>query len=245
MNTRKARVDGASRGLNRSDLGDVYDNRPMQHSEFESAIKEHVQPGWTVLDAGAGEGGSRRLFDETDVKYLGVDSAVGDDDWDYSNVVIGDLENLDFVDDDSVDCVLLLQVLEHLRKPDRVAAELSRVLKPGGLIFLGVPMGQSLHQVPHDYLRFTPFGIRELFEPHGMELAFVRPQIYGDNQAAFWRAVWSPDYTQRSVGTSRRLIAKGIRFAFRLLIPIGRWLDTELDHHIAPVGYFSMLRKSS
>jgi ubiquinone/menaquinone biosynthesis C-methylase UbiE len=41
--------------------------------------------------------------------------------------------------DNSLDIVFLLEVLEHLDYPDKALAEIQRVLKPGGVLILGVP----------------------------------------------------------------------------------------------------------
>jgi len=42
-------------------------------------------------------------------------------------------------EDDSLDCVLLLEVLEHLDEPAVALHEIRRVLRPGGCLLLGVP----------------------------------------------------------------------------------------------------------
>ncbi len=41
--------------------------------------------------------------------------------------------------DNSFDMIFLLEVLEHLDYPDKALRELSRILKPGGYLILGVP----------------------------------------------------------------------------------------------------------
>lgn len=56
------------------------------------------------------------------------------------------------------------QVLEHVAaNPQLVADEAYRVLKPGGIAVLTTCLLQELHGQPHDYWRFTPHGLRRLF----------------------------------------------------------------------------------
>ncbi len=43
------------------------------------------------------------------------------------------------LEDGSVDCVLFLEVIEHLKEPERGLAEIHRVLKPGGRLILVFP----------------------------------------------------------------------------------------------------------
>jgi ubiquinone/menaquinone biosynthesis C-methylase UbiE len=39
----------------------------------------------------------------------------------------------------SVDCVVPVSTLEHVRYPQKLAAEIYRILKPGGLLYINVP----------------------------------------------------------------------------------------------------------
>lgn len=57
--------------------------------------------------------------------------------------------------DDTYDLVFLLEVLEHLDYPDKALAEIRRVLKPGGVLVLGVPrepLWRALNMVRGKYL---------------------------------------------------------------------------------------------
>ncbi len=60
-------------------------------------------------------------------------------------------------------------VLEHVRQPETVMAEMRRVLAAGGYLHLVTPFCHPFHEYPKDYRRFTPDGLRELAA--GMEVA--------------------------------------------------------------------------
>jgi SAM-dependent methyltransferase len=65
--------------------------------------------------------------------------------------------------DNSFDVVVMSSVLEHVQYPFEAAREIDRVLKPGGYALLIVPFLFPIHGRPHDYFRFTSFGLRHLF----------------------------------------------------------------------------------
>ncbi len=107
--------------------------------------------GW-VLDAGSGlkETTEPNVVNLEIVNYPTTDVlAVG--------------ESLPFADQ-SFDGVLSLCVLEHVRDPFRCAAELARVVRPGGAIYAAVPFLQPYHGYPHHYYNMTDAGLRNLFE---------------------------------------------------------------------------------
>ncbi len=84
------------------------------------------------------------------------------------------------VRDASVDTVFSSQVLEHVPEPWRMVEEMARVLKPGGYLLLSAPHIWGLHEVPHDYFRFTCYGLQHLAERAGLEVVEVRPM------AGYW-----------------------------------------------------------
>jgi SAM-dependent methyltransferase len=73
------------------------------------------------------------------------------------------------------DTVLSNEVLEHVPEPAQLLAEVSRVLRPGGHLVLTTPQTWGLHLVPHDYYRYTPFGLRYLAKKSGLEVVRVYP----------------------------------------------------------------------
>ncbi len=72
-------------------------------------------------------------------------------------------ESMPFADA-QFDYVFCFATLEHTRRPWDVAAEICRVLKPGGTIVSDYPFLQPVHGYPHHYYNATPMGHRGLFE---------------------------------------------------------------------------------
>ncbi len=75
--------------------------------------------------------------------------------------VIGDAQALG-IRDASFDVVLCTEVLEHLPEPQRAIDEMYRVLVPGGQLLLTTRFLFPIHDAPHDYFRFTKYGLRHL-----------------------------------------------------------------------------------
>lgn len=62
--------------------------------------------------------------------------------------------------DASVDAVLCLEVLEHVRDHQAALEQFALVLKPGGTLLLSMPFMYPVHDAPHDYQRLTVYGLR-------------------------------------------------------------------------------------
>jgi SAM-dependent methyltransferase len=147
---------------------------------LETAIEAEVRrfaaslaPGSRVLDAGAGEGSHARHF--AHCRYIGVDLGVGDTTWDYSRLdARADLARLPFPDR-AFAAALNIVVLEHTSDPGRVVAELARVLDRGAPLLLVAPQEWGVHQPPHDYFRFTRYGLESLLTRSGFERLEIRP----------------------------------------------------------------------
>ena len=63
--------------------------------------------------------------------------------------------------------VLCNQVLEHVFEPGAFLDEIGRVLAPGGKLLLTVPFVWDEHEQPHDYARYSSFGLKYLLEQRG------------------------------------------------------------------------------
>jgi SAM-dependent methyltransferase len=138
-----------------------------------AAFSESLPPGSRVLDAGAGEGRYRDRLQHC--RYVGVDLGIGDARWNYAGLdVLGDLARLPFPDA-AFDAIVNIVVLEHTRRPDVVLSELARTLRPGGRLLLIAPQQWEVHQQPHDYFRFTRYGLEWLLAQAGLTAVRLDP----------------------------------------------------------------------
>ncbi|QQX76798.1 MULTISPECIES: class I SAM-dependent methyltransferase [Aequorivita] len=70
-------------------------------------------------------------------------------------------------ENESFECAMATEVLEHCPEPEIVLKEVFRVLKPGGVFFFTVPFLWNLHEVPHDEYRYTPFSLERHLKNSG------------------------------------------------------------------------------
>lgn len=143
--------------------------------DYDERIVEIIKanPGKLFLDCGAG---LRNVCYPNVINYEIVNYSTTD--------VLGVAEKLPFADN-SLDGVISVAVLEHVKDPFRSAAEISRVLKPGGILFCAVPFLQPLHGYPHHYYNMTAEGIKNLFPGLQVEDVYV-PLSLHPIQAIRW-----------------------------------------------------------
>ncbi len=87
------------------------------------------------------------------------------------------------IEDESVDCVILTEVLEHIYQPKQVLGEIHRVLRPGGHLLGTVPFAIYEHEAPYDYHRYTYYCLDRMFREAGFEV--VKLEYVGDLLGVF------------------------------------------------------------
>jgi SAM-dependent methyltransferase len=106
----------------------------------------------------------RRDWAGADATYICTDFMAGQD-----VDVVADAERLsETFAPGSVDAVIACSAFEHIRKPWLAAAEIGKVLRPGGKAFVQTHHTFPLHAYPYDYWRFSREALESLFEAeHG------------------------------------------------------------------------------
>lgn len=125
-----------------------------------------------VLDAGAGGLNAKMFFEGKSESYTSFDvqNRTGEID------IVGDIQNMVSIDSNCFDTVYCSQVLEHVPEPANAISEISRVLKKSGTCIISVPHISHYHEVPHDYYRFTEYGLKYLLEKNNFEVIEIKKQ---------------------------------------------------------------------
>ena len=137
------------------------------------------------------------------------------------------------VENDRYDVVLCTQVLEHVSEPLKALEELSRVLVPGGMLWLSTPFYFEEHEKPYDYYRYTQFGLRYLVEKAGFRECQVEwlGGYYGTlshqlNLARHFLPLNPKDYGGGIIGWTSSLVALLLKPFFFLLVAALTALDS-------------------
>lgn len=163
---------------------------PLQHA-LEAAC---ATLSGRVLDLGCGNRPYQSLLVHAQT-YVGYDL-------DYQHThpqVAGRAETLPFASR-SFDGVLSTQVLEHVREPWTMLEEIARVLRPSGRVILSAPQAWRLHEEPHDYYRYTRYGLAHLLQRAGLRLVDCVPQggVWRLLGQTFNNYLWQPRYAKGS-----------------------------------------------
>jgi SAM-dependent methyltransferase len=117
-----------------------------------------------LLDVGCGNSPFKFLVKPDQCTYTGIDIA-GADNFDYQNagIIVFDGENIPFANE-SFENIICTEVIEHIAQPEKIIAEIYRVLKPGGLGIVTLPWSARVHFAPYDFCRYTPYKLAQLFQ---------------------------------------------------------------------------------
>ena len=109
-----------------------------------------------ILVIGAGHDPYKQQFHDAEI-YTALDINVFEGKTDVvANALALPIKN------DSYDCILAIEVMEHVEEPELFVNEIYRVLEPGGKLFLTVPFCYHVHADPSDFWRPTQSALKTL-----------------------------------------------------------------------------------
>jgi len=168
--------------------------------------------------------------------YVGVDWASSLHD--VKADIVANLNRTLPIEEAVANTVVAISVLEHLPKPQLMLNEAWRILRPGGYLVLQVPWQWCIHEAPHDYYRYSSYGLRYLLEQAGFEEVDVQPQ-----GGFFTMLVLKLNYFSRrfirGAGPVRLMLAGLFRVAWYIGQSVAPWLDRlDRNQDAETAGYF-------
>ena len=68
--------------------------------------------------------------------------------------IVADAEGIP-IENNSADLIICVALLEHVKDPQAVVAEMHRIVKSNGEVFCFIPFMQPFHAAPNDFQRWT------------------------------------------------------------------------------------------
>ncbi|MBI3766624.1 MAG: class I SAM-dependent methyltransferase [Ignavibacteriales bacterium] len=187
-----------------------------------------------MLDLGCGNQPYAEFARQEGNQYVGID--LSKDHMPAPNVC-GDSLLLPFRDE-SFETVLSTQVIEHVVNPFQMMSEVSRVLKPGGYLILTAPQAWPLHEEPHDYFRYTRYGLELLANRYHLNAIYIRERSGGLLALAQLTDVILYDRFGK-----HKLTRLPLKLLFSSMLSLCKFLDQRLYYPKFTLGYVMVARK--
>ena len=146
-------------------LEKIFAYNRMRRDRWLTKQANKIPKGSKVLDIGAGGCPHREKFnhckyftqDFTQLSDLQIQNQEG-----YGRIdFVSDILEIP-VPDKSYDAILCTEVIEHIPDPISAIQEMSRILKPGGVLLITAPLQAGLHQEPyHFYGGYTKYWYKK------------------------------------------------------------------------------------
>jgi SAM-dependent methyltransferase len=209
-----------------------------RRDEWVKAQATRLPAGSRVLDAGAGASKYRPCF--AHCRYETQDFCQ------YQGELVKYLQPIDYVceitriplPDATFDAILCTEVLEHVVEPVAVVQEFSRLLKPGGRLWLTTPQGGYVHMEPYNFNSgLLEYWYRHWLPAFGVTVESIAYQggparACSGYQQAFYNAWRDWEHT---LPQPKRLLSLAARLCFKLPVHyLFPWAAIRFDRHLNP-----------
>ena len=150
--------------------------------------------------------------------------------------IILSIEDMNLFNDSSVDIIICMEVLEHVKNPFNASKEIQRVLKPNGILIASTVFIYPLHEIPNDFYRFTRYGVDELFKD------MKKIDLQARNR--YFLSIYSLLLRLGMNNRKRIIISSLIIFPFLLILtPLFLIMNILFDTEYSTTGYYFIFKK--
>jgi SAM-dependent methyltransferase len=187
-----------------------------------------------ILDIGGkkkNKRGSFRPSENLKIEYLNIDESTEPD-------YLVSADSMHFFGADEFDSFLMIEVLEHLSAPEKVIAEIRRVLRSGGLGVISIPFLYPIHGDPHDYQRYTIDKLKMLLNSNGFDV--IKIVEMGGLASVIHDLLWSYNW-RINLKILRRINSLLISFFSPIAIFMDRYIFRE--KRFITTGWIMLVKK--
>lgn len=197
---------------------------------LKKAIDAYCKKDMVIISVGSG-GEIKDILTKKDVRFKEIDI-----DKKRKPDIVCSVEDMHMFKTGSVDVFFCMEVLEHVKDPFKAVQEMLRVLRPGGIIVGSTPFLFPLHDEPHDYYRYTRYGLQHLFRECKQITLVERNSYLASVYVVFVRLINTGTILQRLIGV--------LLFPFYLLfLPFVVLFSSLVTNKQSTTGYFFTFRK--
>lgn len=195
-----------------------------------------------LLDVGCNDKPYENIFTQKVDKYIGLDLPPDNKDVNTYNKCKADVfaNALEMpLESNSIDTLLCLRMLEDVPDTALLIKEFFRVLKDEGVIIVDVSQSWRINDPPHDYYRFTKYGLEYLFNNNGFSVLSITEEggmwtLIGV-RIVFWFNEYFAEFTKLK-SLVKYVITPLMNFFFILMYKIQNLKND-------PLGLFLIARK--
>lgn len=206
-------------------------SRKNLYSLLDSSIKKYCHKDHKIINIGSG-GEIKKVLVKNGLNFKEIDI-----DKNRKPDYVCSIEQMDVLEDGSVDIFFVMEVLQYVN-PFNAVKELEKKLKPNGMIIGSSPFVFPIHDEPFDFYRYTKYGLAHLFQNFRLVELVERNSYIESAYVILVRLV--------NVGTKRQIFIGALLFPlFLIMTPFVWLLSLIVTNKQSTTGYFFIFQKRS
>ncbi len=205
-------------------------SRKNLYKLMNESVDKYCKKNMKIVNIGSG-GDVKRILKSRNLEFVETDI-----DKKRKPDYVCDIEDMSIFKSNSIDIIFCIEVLEHVKNPFNAVKELERVLKPGGVFIGSTPFLFPIHDEPHDYFRYTKYGLMNLFNK------FTKVKLVERN--SYIESIYVVLLRLLNVGSDKQKFIGFILFpVYIILFPFVLLFSLFVTNYQATTGYFYIFKK--